>query len=535
MEYTIKAGDNLSKIAQVNNTTVSALSSANNIANPNIIQVGKTLKIPTATLNANVNNLTNPGNLQGSIQTPPVPPVNDQIAATNAQLYLNSQANVDNALAPYETANKSIIDQYKEQSGMLVNKNADLNNFNNTLDTQGIGTVNSNKKQAIDLANQILANKTQGQVQQLDKGRLGGLTVGGAQNIDEEINRQTAIKNLTLGAQLTAAQGNLALAQDLVTQSIDAKYAPIEAKLANLKNYYDMNQTELTRVDKKAFQSQQLSLAAQQKDLEAKKKNDTDIQTILVNASSQNAPASLVAKAAKAKNPGEAAMILGQYAGDYYKTELLKNQIQTEKAQRAKIYSDIAANGGGSTGSAGVVGVQGINPLKFKDAGARTNFEKATGVIEQVDTVLSKAQKDASGNYYGLGYFGGNKPEVFLDQAGQTNRGLLAGLRLKTQMWASGASLTSQQIAEVEKLVPKETDADSTITRKLNGLRTVMENEQKSIASTQGQRVVEPKEPNIFEQAQNPNAGNVIPGTSIIKNVSGDGNIIFDVPNSTKK
>lgn len=343
MDYIIKAGDNLSKIAQVNDTTVGALASANNIANPNMIQVGKTLRIPTASPNASISNLTNPARLQGSIQTPAAAPVSDQSAVTNAQLYLNSQAVADNAVTPYETANKSILDQYKEASGMLVNKNADLNNFNNTLDTQGTGTVNFNKKLAVDLANQILANKTQGQVQQLDKGRLGGLTVAGGQNIDEEINRQTAIKNLTLGAQLNAARGNLALAQDLVTQSIDAKYAPIEAKLANLKNYYDMNQTELTRIDKKAFQAQQMSLAAQEKDLEVKKKNDTDIQTILVNASSQNAPASLVAKAKNAKTPAEAAMILGSYAGDYWGTK-------AKIAQYNKTISAGTGTGGGSVG-----------------------------------------------------------------------------------------------------------------------------------------------------------------------------------------
>jgi LysM repeat protein len=46
--YTIKSGDTLSAIAARNNTTVSALATANGIANPNLIQAGATLKIPSS-------------------------------------------------------------------------------------------------------------------------------------------------------------------------------------------------------------------------------------------------------------------------------------------------------------------------------------------------------------------------------------------------------------------------------------------------------------------------------------------------------
>lgn len=536
MDYTIKAGDNLSKIAQVNNTTVGALSSANNISNPNLIQVGKVLRIPTATPNASISNLANPAQMQGSIQAPPVPPASDQSAITNAQLYLNSQANVDNALAPYETANKSIIDQYKEQSGMLVNKTADLNDYNNTLDTQGIGTVNFNKKQAVDLANQILANKTQGQVQQLEKGRLGGLTVGGAQNIDEEINRQTAVKNLTLGAQLTAAQGNLALAQDLVTQSIDAKYAPIEAKLANLKNYYDMNQTELTRVDKKAFQSQQLALAAQQKDLETKKKNDTDIQTILINASSQNAPANLVAKAAKAKTPGEAAMILGQYSGDFYKTELLKNQIETEKAQRSKIYNDMKnAN----------LKTDGLNqngkPLKVSNAEI-TDLNDAIRAKNSVVSLINQFKQNITDN----------GTQVLYGTAAGDREALKTNLLLEMKSLAKTGALDQGTIDVLSGTIPENkffATASAQQAALDNLLKTVTNKADEHIKSYRGTTAeFDPRTirgfaidqnnvptPNKFQQAINPNASTPILGTPAIKNISSDGSIDFDIPTANNK
>lgn len=44
--YTVRSGDTLGEIAAKNNTTVSALVSANDIANPNMIRVGQVLSIP---------------------------------------------------------------------------------------------------------------------------------------------------------------------------------------------------------------------------------------------------------------------------------------------------------------------------------------------------------------------------------------------------------------------------------------------------------------------------------------------------------
>lgn len=48
--YIVKAGDNLSTIAQTYNTTVTRLVELNNIKNPNLIYPGQVLKLPTNTL-----------------------------------------------------------------------------------------------------------------------------------------------------------------------------------------------------------------------------------------------------------------------------------------------------------------------------------------------------------------------------------------------------------------------------------------------------------------------------------------------------
>ncbi len=44
--YVVRAGDNLSKIAEANGTTVHAIVDANHITNPNLIQIGDTIVVP---------------------------------------------------------------------------------------------------------------------------------------------------------------------------------------------------------------------------------------------------------------------------------------------------------------------------------------------------------------------------------------------------------------------------------------------------------------------------------------------------------
>ena len=47
MDYTIKRGDTLSKIAMQNGTTVAELAKLNNIKNVDLIPIGKKLTLPT--------------------------------------------------------------------------------------------------------------------------------------------------------------------------------------------------------------------------------------------------------------------------------------------------------------------------------------------------------------------------------------------------------------------------------------------------------------------------------------------------------
>ena len=185
------------------------------------------------------------------------------------------------------------------------------------------------------------------QVQQEVIGR--GVTDAGIAPIQTARLRDNAIKALSIAQQSDIAQASLQgssmrlqQAKDKAQQIVDLQFKPKEELITALKTQYDLNKDYLSSVDKKRSESLQLNIKRQEEELQARKENAKAISDMVVNASAQNAPADLIARANKAGSRSEAAMILGQYAGDYYKTELLRQQIATEKAQRSKIYSDIS-------------------------------------------------------------------------------------------------------------------------------------------------------------------------------------------------
>ena len=320
---------------------------------------------------------------------------------------------------------------------------------------------------------------------------------GQQQSVARDAQIARALKSSEIGvlnAVAIGTQGNIALAQEFATNAVAQKYAPIKEAIMIQEAQLQAIQPILTREEKKQAQEQQIKMTVALQEVEAKQKQAQSITSMIVGAS-QYAPASVITNAMNLQKQGAdevtVARSLGEYGGDYLKNQLLKSQLVTEKAQQQKIYTDIAAKKEEMLGSTS--SLYNIQPGKFKDAAARTAYTTAGGVISAVDTLLGTAKE---GNFPGLGYFQGVTPEYTLSKEGQQNRGFLGGVEVKVQQWASGASLTESQIKLVQKMVPKQADADSVVKSKLDSLKKYMENEQSSIASSQGQRIVTPDQIN---------------------------------------
>jgi hypothetical protein len=162
------------------------------------------------------------------------------------------------------------------------------------------------------------------------------------------LQRQAAIvrasKSAEIGmytAQLQAKNGSLTLALDTAQRAVDVKYAPIKEYLSIAQQQLEaiqpiLNRDEKRQAEKRSFILEQYNSQIADAKILEKQKND-----IILTATQSGAPGELVDQAGKAKTPLEVAKLLGRYSPEYLKYEMLKQQIATEKMQRAKIGNDI--------------------------------------------------------------------------------------------------------------------------------------------------------------------------------------------------
>lgn len=308
--------------------------------------------------------------------------VNGSLQSAEAQATAEAQRQKD----AYNSANTDLAKLQSELGG----KSADINAAYNQVDQNGnsVNTLASKlrqlsaQSQALDYQKTIIPS-------QLQNNAAGtGATDRGLAPIEAGQLRNNMIQQATIAMQAAVINADYQSAKGYADQIVDAKYeqrlADIEAKKTNINNIM----FNLTDAQKKQADATLQRLNKEQRDYEDLKANEKSISDMVIQASSQNAPQDLVAKAKEAKSPSEAAMILGQYAGDYYKTELLKNQIATEKAQRAKIFADINAKQG--------VNING-KPLKVSNSEI-TSLNESIRAKNSVESLITQFKQNIMNN-----------------------------------------------------------------------------------------------------------------------------------------
>ena len=209
--------------------------------------------------------------------------------------------------------------------------------------------------------------------------------------------------------------------------------------------------------------------------------------------------------------------------------QLKGEQILTEKAQRANIYSQISdrsSSPNNSTLNGNVQNIVASNPqlqglpseqqnnavltalLKNKNIGqgTRTKVADVLGVLTATESLANSRQttgfKGVSpfNNILDNKFFGIGLPfrNVGKSKESIENAGYIDAINLKVQQWASGSSLTSEQIKQVERFTPKMTDSDSSVRTKLNNLHNFMQEQAKSQLQSEGIAYV-PNKVNLFE------------------------------------
>ena len=91
--------------------------------------------------------------------------------------------------------------------------------------------------------------------------------------------------------------------------------------------------------------------------------------------------------------------------------------------------------------------------------------------------------------------------EALKSAEGTRNTAYINAINLKVQQWASGASLTKQQIEQVAKLVPMTSDIDTKVREKLNNLVDIMQQQIKGSLQSEGIDY-QPQKADLFAQNQ---------------------------------
>lgn len=468
MEYTIKPGETLSKIAQSQGTTVNALQQANNIQNPNLIQAGAKLAIPSIS----AENINTKQAIIPTVQ-PPKTDLNAFVTSVGQNVQ-PLQTDVSNAEKGVSTAQSDLLTLSKQLEGQtLFQQQQEQQAGLPQLSADYLGLQNQANQLTTEYLNAIRNREAQG----------GVAAVVGADQ--KRIQSQAASDIGLINAQLQAKQGQISLAQNTVDRAISLKYEPIKAQIETGKLFLQQNYDLLSRADKKLADEKnkqwdlQLKQIAKQEDEEKQKNN------IMLEASKNGAPSSIINKMSKAKSYAEAISIGGGYMADPMDKSIKAAQLRKLNSEIAKLDSEYKASVVNSV-------VNEKDPSKLLSSFFSTNPKlKTNKEISDAAAVVSSANELAKtlggGKVKGFGFLGGGYlPEFLSSQKAIKNRSDINALNLKVQQWASGASLTEQQTKYVKSMIPEANDTDKTFRTKVNNLTNYMLGDIKGRATTQG-------------------------------------------------
>ena len=329
-----------------------------------------------------------------------------------------------------------------------------------------------------------------------------------------------ALKNAEIGvlnAQALAKQGDIALAQQTAEEAVAVKYAPYKERIASYENILKALQPFLSSAEKKQADKQKLKGDLAMKEIEKAEQKEKDIQKMILDAT-PNAPVSVIANAKSIADRNgsalEVAQALGQYGGDYLKSVLLKEQIATEKAQRSKIYTDIAKTKSETTG---VVGAKPTKPLSGE---ASKLLSISSGLETDVNNIKAKIDKVGYKNFL-RGYLLGTDRETVK---------LLENAADKIGRLRSGGAINKDEEKRFLRQFASTGDfafGNADIAKNaLDSVLTEAQTVRSGIDPTgsYSQTTI----PNKFNQSLGGNQ--TFPGTSIISNTDKSGNLIFNIP-----
>lgn len=337
--YTVKQGDTLSALARQYGTDVSTLAKSNNISNPNLINVGQSLNLPSPTPPAPTE--TPSALTPDQISNPPQ-------YNNNPNDVLNPNPADTNTFANAFTSQDSIAEFIKQataSSGVTSEQN-NRNDLNSRLDqvlsqlTQkgarqqeleaNLG-VNDQVKKLQELNQQMAERGAQftKEIAQLP-GQGRGITTAVVNAQTDRARRIAAVELGGLAAIASAVQGNLTLAQDQAKRTVDFEFAPLEQEIANIERKLEVNKENLTAAEQRRAETLQIALDERKRVIEEAKNEKLSIQNIAIQAAANNADNATLQKINTAKTYQEALQAAGNSLGAEFRYKLEQQKFEND-------------------------------------------------------------------------------------------------------------------------------------------------------------------------------------------------------------
>lgn len=419
------------------------------------------------------------------------------------------------SLTPLQEYEQSIQDMAtKSEENFLANQKAigDVEAKERTFQEE-LG-ASENKKAYKEYEKQLEAEKTSLRRYKED---IAEQTTGN-KAMTNELIRQEEAKSLRKQADI-AILGNIALgkyneALDTAKSKVEAELKPLMRQMDYYKSVMEKNQDLLTK-------SQTTKLQSLYSDVERQKNKEEERLTkgneMIINALSFQAPSNIVNNAKSILEKGgtisDVASALGKYSGDFYKTELLRQQIETEKAQRNKIISET-----GKTKETPATQAQ------YTASGFANRVVQSKDIIDANQNSLSSL---GVGQYLTLRNLPNALQTPLIQKQLQAERNFVNAVLRRE----SGAAISPEEFKSAEKqYFPMPGDSEEVLAQKKANRDLTAQN----IINESGSAYVAPQPVNKFSMSLN-KGGQSIPGSSIVQSVLPNGQVNFIIPNKSTK
>lgn len=363
--------------------------------------------------------------------------------------------------------------------------------------------VNQDQQDITDLSNDIDAtNRSYTKQIEAVAANPQGRTDGGVDVVSNALKQQQASTLADKAILLTAKTNQLNTAKGIIDAQVDAETDDLKTQLSGLQYFYTQNEAKLTGDQKTQLQDK---IDAAQNEYQDAKDTRTQINQLKLTAAQNGAPLSVLQAIGKATTVDDATAALGGYASDPLDREL--KQVQLATAQQALKTSKngvisvdvpglVEANPGTKPADANSSAITAIASTGKITGTNQTNLGLILGVV---DAAQQFASDNSSGQFAGINPLTGilNSKIPFTNiglpfrntvksPAQVANEGYINGINLKVQQWASGASLSPSQTAQVEQFTPTVGDTDSMVKTKLNNLVNFMYNQAQGTLQSEG-------------------------------------------------